>query len=200
MNFFEHDDSGEDALYCSEKQLMTWMRETKIRTFMQMELEACLDEIDWMIRCHICEALNCSQEEYPPRPLPISPDYIDDLQSRLVKVKKGVLPPTLKMILETYYHLPARQAPITSATVQPDDMMGRHWDGEHNPLERPRASEEEENMVADATSSTDKGGDFVSQTEVGTDHEASQVDARHFELFGGSTVLFKHTSRETWKQ
>ena len=37
-------------------------------------------------------------------------------------------------------------------------------------------------MVADDTSSTDKEGDFVSQTEVGMDHEASQVAARHFEL------------------
>ena len=70
---------------------------------------------------------------------------------------------------------------IPSPAVQPDDMRGRHRDGEHNPQERPRASHEEK-VVADGTSSTDKGGDFVSQTEVGMDHEASQVAARHFEL------------------
>ena len=41
---------------------------------------------------------------------------------------------------------------------------------------------EEENIVADGTSSIDKGGDFVSQTKVGMDHEVSQVAARDFEL------------------
>ena len=53
-----------------------------------------------------------TQEEYLPRSLPIPPNYIDNLQSRLVKVKKGILPPTLKMILKTYIHLLARQAII----------------------------------------------------------------------------------------
>ena len=149
---------------------------------MQIELEACLDEIDWMVRCHNRAAFNCPQEEYPPRPLPIPPDYIDNIQSRLVKVKKGILPPTLKMILKTYYHLPAHLAPVTSSAVQPDDMMGRHRNGEHNPLERPQASEEEEKVVADGTSSNDQRRDFVFQIEVGMDHETSQVAARHFEL------------------
>ena len=161
---------------------MAWVREMKIRTFMQLELEACLDKINWMIRCHNCEAPNCPQEKYPSRLLPIPPDYIDNLQSRLIKVKKSMLPPTLKMILKTCYHPLARQALITSPTVQPDDTMGRHQDGEHNPQERPRASEEEEEVVADDLSSTDKGGEYISQTEVGMDHEPSQVAARHFEL------------------
>ena len=130
----------------------------------------------------MCSANNYSEEEYPSRQLPIPQDYIDNLQSRLIRVKKGILSPTLEMILKTYYHLPARQVPIPSPAVQPDDMMGRHRDGEHSPLERPRASHEEEEVIADGTSSTDKGGDFVSQTEVGMDHEASQVTARHFQL------------------
>ena len=117
---------------------------------MQLEHEACLDEINWVIRYHICEALNCPLEEYPSRPLPIPPDYIDNLQSRSIKVKKDILPPTLKMILKTHYHPPARQAPITSPAVQPDYMMGRHRDGEHNPQERPRASEEEEKYLQTA--------------------------------------------------
>ena len=79
---------------------MTWMRETRIRIYMQMKLEACLDEIDCMLRCHNCEAFNCPQEEYPPRPLLIPPDYIVDiLQSRLVKVKKAILPPQLTLQL-----------------------------------------------------------------------------------------------------
>ena len=37
-------------------------------------------------------------------------------------------------------------------------------------------------MVADGTSSTDEGGNFVSQTEVETDNEATQLADRHFEL------------------
>ena len=72
-----------------------WMREARIRTFMQLELEAREEEILCMIRCHNCEALNRPQEEYPGRLLHIPPNYIDHLQSRLVKVKQGVLPPTL---------------------------------------------------------------------------------------------------------
>ena len=116
---------------------MMRMRETRIRTFMQLELEACLEEINWMITCHNCEALNCSQEEYPARPLPIPPDYIDNFQSRLIKVEKGVLPPTLKRLLKTHYHLPARcSAPTTSpTTVQPDAMMVGHRDGDNSPQE-----------------------------------------------------------------
>ena len=110
-----------------------------------------------MTRCHNCATNNCSEEEYLARPLPIPPDYIDNLQSRLVKVEKRSLPPTLKMILKAYY-LPARQALVTSPAVQPDDMMGRHRDGEHNRLEQPQVSGEGEKVVADGTSSTDKGG------------------------------------------
>ena len=49
-------------------------------------------------------------------------------------------------------------------------------------MERPQASEEDENVVTDGTSSTDQGGDFAFRIEVGMDHEASQVAARHFEL------------------
>ena len=47
--------------------------------FLQLELEACQEEIVWMIRCQIYEALNRPQEEYPARPLPIPPNYIDNL-------------------------------------------------------------------------------------------------------------------------
>ena len=74
---------------------MLWIREARIRTFMQPELEACQEEIVWMIRCHNCEALNRPQEEYPARPLPIPPNYIDYLHSRCIKIQQGVMPPTL---------------------------------------------------------------------------------------------------------
>ena len=68
-------------------------REARVRTFMQLELEACLEEVNWMIRCHNCETLNCPQEEYSARLLPTPPpSYIDNLQSRLIKVRKEVFP------------------------------------------------------------------------------------------------------------
>ena len=135
-----------------------------------------------MIRCHNCESLNCPQKKYSARPLPMPPNYIDKLQSRLIKVKKGILPPTLTMIIETYYTPPASPAPKTSRTVYPDDTMGGHRDGENSPQERPRASEEEEKVVANGTPSTDKGGGFISQTEVGIDNEPLQLADCHFEL------------------
>ena len=132
---------------------MAWMRETRISILMQMELKACCDKLDWLMICLYCASYNCPEEEYPPRPLPVPPDHIDNLQIRLVKVKKVILPPPLKTILKTYYHLPAHQAPVypqqheipscpqkkelkTSPAVQPDDTE-RHRDGEHHPLERP---------------------------------------------------------------
>ena len=167
---------------------MAWMRETRIRTFMQMELEACLDEVDWLRRCHNYAVHNCPEEKYLPRPLPIPPDCIENLQSRLVKVKEGVLPPTLKMIPKMYYHLPVHQAPVTSPAVQPDDMIGRHRDGEHNPLERLEASEEEENVVADRTSSTDQGEEFVFKSRSGwtTKHRKSPLAISSWRFSGNN--------------
>ena len=106
--------------YC--KMMRT--REARIRTFMQLELEACLEEVNWTIGCHNCEALNCPQEEYPARLLSTPPpSYIDNLQSRLIKVRKGIFSASLKMILKTKYPLLERRlAPETS--VQPDDVIG----------------------------------------------------------------------------
>ena len=145
-----------------------------------------------MVRCHNCEALNRPQEEYPARPLPIPPNYIDNLQRKLIEVKQGVLPPTLKMILKTRYHFPA---PITSSrTVQPDDVIGGHREGENSPQERPRASEEKEEVVVNGTPSTDEGGDFISQTEVEIDHDPSKLADRHFEL-----VIFRQQKGTTAK-
>ena len=133
-----------------------------------------------MIRCHNCEALNRLQEEYPGRTLPIPPNYVDNLHSRLIKVQQGVLPPTLKMILKTRYNLPP---PTTSPrTVQPDDVMRGHRDREYSPQERPRASEEKEEVVVNGTPSTDEGGNFISQIVVETDHEPTQLADRHSEL------------------
>ena len=60
-----------------------------------------------MLRCHYCIVNNCSSEEYcPPTPLPIPPDYAKKLIERWEMARKGILPPTLKMILKTRYPLP----------------------------------------------------------------------------------------------
>ena len=77
MNFFIEKDGnalnrketvfGDGAHYWSDEDTkMAWMRKTRIRTYMQMELEACLDDIDWMVRCHNCEAFICPQEKNSP--------------------------------------------------------------------------------------------------------------------------------------
>ena len=108
-------------------------REARMRTFVQLELEACLEQLNWMIRCHNCEALNCPQEEYPARLLPTPPSsYIDNLQSRLIKVHKGILPASLKTILKINYHPPVRR-PAPENSVQPDDVIGEHWAEENSP-------------------------------------------------------------------
>jgi hypothetical protein len=167
----------EDAeLYSEEYRKLIWMREELIRMLMQIELEACWEELTWMINCHNCEALNRPEEEYPARPLPIPPNYIDNLQRRLINAKRGVMPPTLKMILKTRYQLPA---PTTSPRVmQPDDQMRGHREGENSPKERPQASEEKEEVVVHGIPSTDAEGDFISPTKVETDHEPSKLADR----------------------
>ena len=101
-------------------------REARIRTFMQFELKACLEEVNLIIRCHNCEAHNCPQEEYPVKLLPSPPSsYIDNLQSGLIKVQKGIFPAFIKMILKTKYPLPERR-PAPETSVQPDDVIGQH--------------------------------------------------------------------------
>ena len=107
-------------------------REERIRTFMQLELEACLEEISWMRRCHNCEVLDCPQEEYPARLLPTPPpSYIDNLQSRLIRARKGIFPASLKMILKTEYQPPVLR-PVPETSVQPDGMIGEYRAGENS--------------------------------------------------------------------
>ena len=121
------------TVYEHEYHRMMRTREARIRTFMQLELEACLEEVSWILRCHNCEALDCPQEEYPARLLPTTPpSYIDNLQSRLIKVRKGVFPASLKMILKTSYHFPVRR-PAPETSMQPDDVIGEHRAGENSP-------------------------------------------------------------------
>ena len=79
---------------------------------MQMELEKYRNEFGWLIRCHNCIFDSCPKEDYPPRPLPIPPDRTGNLERRIREAVKGILSPTLKMILKTCYPLPARQASV----------------------------------------------------------------------------------------
>ena len=105
---------------------------------------------------------------------------------------QGVWPPTLQNILKTRYHL---QAPITSPRiVYPDDVMRGHRDGENSPQERPRASEEKEEVVANVTPSTDEAKNFISQTKVEIDQEPSKLADHHFEL-----VIFRQQKGTTTK-
>ena len=86
MNFFGQSENATDPeetiskdgvyYYSEEDRKMARMREKRIKLFMQMELKAFRDELDWLIRCHNCAADNCTEEEYPSRPLSIPPKYI----------------------------------------------------------------------------------------------------------------------------
>ena len=120
------------TVYEHEYYKMMRTREARIIIFIQLELEACLEEVSWMLRCHNCEALDCPQEEYPARLLPTPPpSYIDNLQSRLIKARKGIFPASLKMILKSYSFPVRRPAPETS--VQPDNVIGEHRARENIP-------------------------------------------------------------------
>ena len=94
--------SGSDV--CSEEERkIVFMREKRIKVFMQMELDNCRNDLVWLIRCHNCAADICSEEENPPRPLLIPPDYIDNFQRRSGKTMNGILPPTLNIFIKMYY-------------------------------------------------------------------------------------------------
>ena len=111
---------------------MVRTREDRIRTFMQLELEACLEEVCWSIQCYNCEVLGCPQEEYPARLLPtLPPNYEDTLQNRLRKAQKGIFSASLKMILNSEYQLPVLRS-VSQVSVQPDSVTGEHRAGEYS--------------------------------------------------------------------
>ena len=111
---------------------MVRAREDRIKTFMQLELEACLEEVCWSIRCYNCEVLGCPQEEYPARLLPtLPPNYEDSLQNRLRRAQKGIFPTSLKMILESEYQLPVLRS-VLQVSVQPDSVIGEHRAGKYS--------------------------------------------------------------------
>ena len=111
---------------------MVRAREDRIRTFIQLELEACLEQVSWSIRCYNCEVHGCPQEEYPARLLPtLPPDYEDNLINRLRRAQKGILPASLKMILNSDYQLPVLRS-VSQVSVQPDSAIGEHRVGQHS--------------------------------------------------------------------
>ena len=111
---------------------MVRAREDRIRTFMQLELKACLEEVSWSIRCYNCEVLGCPQEEYPARLLPtLPPDYEDNLINRLRAAQKGILPASLKMILNSDYQLPVLRS-ASQVSVQPDSVIGENRVEQHS--------------------------------------------------------------------
>ena len=92
MNFFEQ---GENAMnpegtisgnniHCGskERRKMTWMRELRIRLFMLIELENCRNELRWLLRRDNCIVDNCPKEDHPKMPLPVSPDYTENLRGQ----------------------------------------------------------------------------------------------------------------------
>ena len=107
---------------------MVRAREDRIRTFMQLELEACLEEVSWSIRCYNCEVLGCPQEEYPARLLPtLPPDYEDNLINRLRAAQKGKLPASLN----SDYQLHVLRS-VSQVSVQPDSATGEHRVEQHS--------------------------------------------------------------------
>ena len=52
---------------------MAWMRDTRIRIFMQMELDNRKKELVWLIICHNCSVDICPEGQYPPRSLQLLP-------------------------------------------------------------------------------------------------------------------------------
>ena len=87
---------------------MVRAREDRIRTFMQLELEACLEEVSWSIRCYNYEVLSC-----------------------LRAAQKGILPASLKMILNSDYQLPVLRS-ASQVSAQPDSATGEHRVGQHS--------------------------------------------------------------------
>ena len=103
--------SGNDVHYCSEEEKeVSWIRETRIRISMQMGFKAYRDELDWLARCYLCAVNIYPEEDCPPMPLPVAPGYAKNLARRSEMAQKAMLPPTLKMVLKTYYPLPVHQS------------------------------------------------------------------------------------------
>ena len=120
--------SGNDVHCCSEEaRKMTWTREMRIRLFMQMERERCRNELGWLIRCPNTTVDSCSEEGYPPKPLPIPPKYTKHLERRMRKVMKGILPPTSKIILRRIIDYQHVQHPFIHSSRKFRHVCHHQW-------------------------------------------------------------------------
>ena len=109
-----------EMIPCSEEEReLIWMREKRTRLLMHVELVACRDEFDWLIRCYIYAANSYTEEYCPPMPLPIPSDYIKNLENKSEMTAKCILPPTLEIIMKTHYPLPGKPpiSPPSDTTI-----------------------------------------------------------------------------------
>ena len=95
--------------FAEKERKLLWTSQKRVWLFMQMKLKEYRDEYNWLIRFYLCAVSGCPEEYCPPCPLPIPPDNIKDLCKKTKITKKGILPPTLKMILKTRYPLLIQQ-------------------------------------------------------------------------------------------
>ena len=51
------------------KERLIWMRKTRIRLFRQITRLTCREELDWLMRCHLCTVNTYQKEYWPPMPL-----------------------------------------------------------------------------------------------------------------------------------
>ena len=165
-------------------------REDRIRTFMQLELEACLEGVSWSIRCYNCEVLGCPQEEYPARLSPtLPPSYENSLQSRLIRAQKVIFPASLKMFLKSEYQLPVLR-PVPEISVQPDSVIGKHRAGENSTSSECDPSPQRAAVV---TRSEEPGTPPHSPAITGSGPEVSQAETQmeqEFFSFATSSDVF----------
>ena len=74
---------------------------------------ACRNEFDWLITCCHGAVNNCPKEYCPPMFLSVSSYHINKMVKSAEMTEKGILPPTLKIILKTHCPLPVKQKPPT---------------------------------------------------------------------------------------
>ena len=94
MNPEEITVSGNDgidvSIFLEPNRKIIWMREKRRNISMRIELKACRNENRWLIRCHEC-LVNIIPEEYCSRmPLPIPPDYGDNLARKSTMALKVI--------------------------------------------------------------------------------------------------------------
>ena len=95
INFAKQDVNAKSIDVYSEKESkMIPIRETNIKLLLLMELEKGRNEVRRLVRYEECIVNNCPEEDLPPMPLPIRPDYTKTMERRVEMAKKGILSPS----------------------------------------------------------------------------------------------------------